>query len=70
LIQTLNALTKWPFEDEAAQHFGRIRHDLRRGGRVMSVVDMQMAAIAFALGNCTVVTKDGDLGAMRPASAG
>ena len=27
----------------------------------MSVVDMQLAAIAFALGNCTVVSKDGDL---------
>jgi len=30
----------------------------------MSVVDMQMAAIAFSLGNCTVVTKDGDLSAV------
>jgi predicted nucleic acid-binding protein len=26
--------------------------------------DMQLAAIAFALGNCTVVTKDGDLNAV------
>ena len=25
---------------------------------------MQLAAIAFALGNCTVVTKDGDLSAV------
>jgi tRNA(fMet)-specific endonuclease VapC len=30
----------------------------------MSVVDMQLAAIAFALGNCTVVSKDGDLSAV------
>ncbi len=51
-------------EDEAAQHFGRIHHELRRVGRVMSVVDMQLAAIAFALGNCTLVTKDGDLSAV------
>jgi tRNA(fMet)-specific endonuclease VapC len=64
LIRTLNELIKWPFEDEAAQHFGRIRHELRRVGRVMSVVDMQLAAITFALGNCTVVTKDGDLTAV------
>ena len=33
-------------------------------GRVMSIVDMQLAAIAFALGNCTVVTKDSDLSAV------
>lgn len=64
LIRTLNELTKWPFEDEAARHFGRLRHELRRAGRAMSVVDMQLSAIAFALGNCTVVTKDGDLSAV------
>ncbi len=64
LIRGLARIPKWPFEDEAAQHFGRIRHELRRSGRVMSVVDMQLAAIAFALGNCTVVTKDGDLSAV------
>jgi tRNA(fMet)-specific endonuclease VapC len=46
------------------KQFGRIRHELRRNGRVMSVVDMQLAAIAFALGNCTVVSKDGDLSAV------
>jgi tRNA(fMet)-specific endonuclease VapC len=64
LLRTLTELPKWPFEDEAARHFGRIRHELRRSGRIMSVVDMQLAAIAFALGNCTVVTKDGDLSAV------
>ena len=64
LIRTLNQLTKWPFEDEAARHFGRLRQELRRVGRAMSVVDMQLAAIAFALGNCTVVIKDGDLSAV------
>ena len=43
---------------------GIMDHELRRAGRAMSVVDMQVAAIAFALGNCTVVTKDGDLSAV------
>jgi tRNA(fMet)-specific endonuclease VapC len=61
LIRTLNEVLKWPFEDEAAKQFGRLRHELRRVGRVIQIVDMQLAAIAFALGNCTVVTKDGDL---------
>jgi tRNA(fMet)-specific endonuclease VapC len=64
LIRGLARIPKWPFEDEAARHFGRICHELRRNGRVISVVDMQLAAIAFALGNCTVVTKDGDLSAV------
>ena len=64
LVRGLARIPKWPFEDEAAQHFGRIRNELRRSGRVMSVVDMQLAAIAFALGNCTVVGKDGDLSAV------
>lgn len=64
LIRTLNELRKWPFEDEAAPHYGRLHHELRRIGRVMQQVDMQLAAIAFALGNCTVVTKDSDLSAV------
>ena len=64
LIRGLAKIPKWPFEDEAAQHFGRIRHELRRAGRDMSVVDIQLAAIAFSLGNCTVVTKDSDLSAV------
>ena len=50
LIPALARIPKWPFEDEAAQHFGRIHHELRRVGRVMSVVDMQLAAIAFGPG--------------------
>lgn len=64
LIRTLNEIPKWPFEEAAARHYGRICQELRRIGRVMSIVDMQLAATAFALGNCTVVTKDGDLRAV------
>jgi tRNA(fMet)-specific endonuclease VapC len=64
LIRGLARVPTWPFEDEAAQHFGRLCHELRRTGRAMSIVDMQLAAIAFALGNCTVVSKDGDLSAV------
>jgi tRNA(fMet)-specific endonuclease VapC len=64
LLRTLNEVLKWPFEDEAAKQFGRLRHELRQLGRVMQIVDMQLAAIAFAMSNCTVVTKDGDLSAV------
>lgn len=61
LIRTVKELSKWPFEDEAAKQFGRIYHELRSVGRVMQIVDIQLAAVAFALGNCTVVTADNDL---------
>lgn len=61
LTRTLSELSKWPFEDEASRHFGRLRQELRRIGRVMQIVDIQLAAVAFALGNCTVVTADNDL---------
>jgi tRNA(fMet)-specific endonuclease VapC len=64
LIRTLNELLKWPFEDEAARHFGRIRQELKLRGRPMQIVDMQLAAVAFAIGNCTVVSKDSDLWAI------
>ncbi len=30
----------------------------------MQVIDIQIAAIAWCLGNCTVVSKDGDLSAV------
>jgi tRNA(fMet)-specific endonuclease VapC len=30
----------------------------------MQIVDMQLAAIALSLGNCTVVTTDSDLAAV------
>ena len=64
LIRALSRLPKWPFEDAAARKFGRLNQELKSIGRVMSVVDIQLAAIAFALGNCTVVSKDSDLSAI------
>jgi len=30
----------------------------------MQIPDMQLAAVAFAIGNCTVVTTDSDLSAI------
>ncbi|MBM4095106.1 MAG: type II toxin-antitoxin system VapC family toxin [Planctomycetes bacterium] len=42
----------------------RVREARQRGARIgtcMPVVDMQIAAIARALGNCTVVSSDSDL---------
>ena len=45
--------------------FGRIFAELRRIGRPMQQIDIQIAAIALSLGNCTVVSADSDLAAVR-----
>ncbi|QEH31829.1 hypothetical protein OJF2_02940 [Aquisphaera giovannonii] len=60
----MGKLICWPYEKPAAYEFGRIIAELRRLGRPMQQVDIQIAAIAFALGNCTVVSGDSDLAAV------
>lgn len=54
----------WPFDLDAAREFGRIFAHLRRIGRPMQQIDVQIAAIALALGNCTLVTGDSDFAAI------
>ena len=51
----------WPFEQRAAEEFGRLAAELKQIGRPMQQIDIQIAAIAFSLGDCTVVTKDSDI---------
>lgn len=60
----VKGLVFWPFTPEAAAEFGHLRAELRRAGRPMQIPDMQIAAIALALGKCTVVTTDSDLSAV------
>ena len=60
----LRQVILWPFDLDAGKEFGRLRAELRRLGRPMQIVDMQLAAIALTLGNCTVVTTDTDLAAV------
>ena len=57
----LSRLLIWPFDQIAASEYGRIFTQLKRMGRPMQQVDIQIAAVAFALGDCTVVTADSDL---------
>ncbi len=57
-------LTLWPFDLAAGVEFGRLRAELRRIGRAMQIVDMQLAATALTMGNCTVITTDTDLSAV------
>ena len=54
----------WPFDLSAAEVYGRLYANLRRSGRIIQQIDMQLAAIALSLGNCTVVTKDSDFAAI------
>jgi tRNA(fMet)-specific endonuclease VapC len=62
--RTLGKLVCWPFDKSAAYQYGRIFADLKRRGRVIQQIDMMIAAIAFSLGNCTVVSSDSDLSAV------
>jgi tRNA(fMet)-specific endonuclease VapC len=64
LRRALPAWRIWPFDEKAAYEYGRIAAELRRIGRPMQQVDMMVAALAFSLGNCTVVSDDTDLAAV------
>ncbi len=65
LIRNVVDLVQWPFDRAAAEEFGRLFAFLKRNGRLIQQIDIQIAAIAISLGNCTVVTKDSDF-AMIP----
>lgn len=64
LRHALMKLVIWPYSTAAAAEFGRIFTELKRAGRPMQQVDMQIGAIARTLPNCVVVSKDGDLAAI------
>jgi tRNA(fMet)-specific endonuclease VapC len=59
----------WPFDNKAAFEHGRIAAELRWIGRPMQQIDIQIAAIAFATGNCMAVSGDSDLKAIPGLSA-
>ncbi|HKW86270.1 MAG TPA: type II toxin-antitoxin system VapC family toxin, partial [Nitrospiraceae bacterium] len=60
----LSRLLLWPYDEAAAIEYGRVFTELKRMGRPMQQVDIQIAAIAFVLGNCTVVSADSDFAAV------
>ena len=59
--QSLGKFVHWPFDTSAAHEFGRLFAELKRIGRPMQQIDIQIAAIALSLGSCTVVSADSDL---------
>lgn len=64
LRHALSTLLIWPFTTEAAEEYGQIFAELRRAGRPIQQIDMQIGAIARKLPNCVVVSKDSDLSAI------
>ena len=68
LKAALSHMICWPFDRAAAEEFGRVYANLQRQGRLIGPIDMQIAAIALSLGNCTVVSKDGDFTAVHGLS--
>jgi tRNA(fMet)-specific endonuclease VapC len=64
LRRALPSLKVWPFDERAAEEFGRIAAELKRTGRMIGRIDIQIAAIALAMGNTTVVSADSDLTAI------
>lgn len=64
LIRALSRVVCWPFDWQAAEEYGRLAAELKRVGRPMQQIDIQIGAIALSLGNCTVVSGDSDLKAV------
>jgi tRNA(fMet)-specific endonuclease VapC len=64
LVRGLSRIRCWPFDRRAAEEYGRIAAELRRIGRPMQQIDIQIGAIALSLGNCTVASGDSDLKAI------
>lgn len=60
LSRAISQLVLWPYTESAAEEFGRIFTELRRSGRMIQQVDIQIAAIARTLPNCVIVSKDTD----------
>jgi tRNA(fMet)-specific endonuclease VapC len=64
LAASFGRLYRWPFSLEAVQKYGELFATLRRLGRPIGRIDMQVAAVALAMGQTTVITHDSDLSAV------
>lgn len=57
----LRQFTIWLYDRPAAEEYGRLMAELMRLGRPSGEIDVQIAAVARVLGNCTVVSCDTDM---------
>jgi tRNA(fMet)-specific endonuclease VapC len=63
LADLLRQVRLWPMDLRIAREYGEIYNDLKRRGRVLSQVDMMVAAMARQM-RLTVVTMDQDFAAL------
>jgi len=61
LQRSFRWLKRWPFDLDAVKAYGEIYGELHRTGQLIGHIDMQLAAVAIAMGNTIVVTYDSDL---------
>ena len=64
LVHSLSRVVCWPLDWKAAEEYGRLAAHLKQAGRIIQQIDIQIAAIAISLGNCTVVSSDSDFSAV------
>ena len=64
LERALSRIRCWPFDRRASRRYGQVATELKRAGQLIQQVDMQIAAVALSLGNCTVVSADSDMAAV------
>lgn len=58
--RTMHQLVLWPFDKLAAYEYGLIFAQLKKKGRVIQQIDMQIAAIAKSKAKTMLVTYDSD----------
>ena len=63
LDRLLRQIRLWPIEVATAEHYGIIHQELRRRGRVLSQVDIMLAALARQM-RLTLITSDRDFTAL------
>jgi tRNA(fMet)-specific endonuclease VapC len=64
LDHLLSRIRIWPLDRSVALEYGILYNDLRQQGRVLSQVDMMLAAQAIVMG-LTLLTSDRDFDAVR-----
>lgn len=64
LERVLRVVRVWPLDRPCARGYGRLYNELRARGRVLSQVDLMVAALAEQL-NATLITTDRDFEAVE-----
>ena len=59
----LRQVRLWPIERSTAQYYGEIYHDLKRRGRVLSQIDIMLAALSRQM-DLVLITTDHDFAAV------